>query len=165
MRPCSAALIALLSATPLTAQETSPKVAHDRIGLDSGTVVRFHWINGTEKAMLLAPFGPESSLVRYCRYPAPACGTSDLNPSRARSLSDLSRLEVRQGSQVGRGALIGAGVGALGGLLLILGYSLSDRVAPSTSEQVLTVGLTTAVWSGLGALIGASLDSWEPVSQ
>jgi hypothetical protein len=101
--------------------------------------------------------------ARYCGYPASSCGSA-LNPVRARSLSDLNRLDIRHGSQIARGALLGAAGGLAGGLLIILGYGLSDRIPPSAGEQVLIVGGVTLVWTGLGALIGASLDNWKEVS-
>ena len=163
MRCSTAALIAMLAATRLPAQDTPRQAGHDWTGLDSGMVVRLHWKDGTQKARLLAPFRPGSSEVRYCRYPSPVCGASTINPPQARSVADLTRLEVRRGSRTGRGALVGAGVGAVGGLLIILGHGLSDRPALSGSEQFLAVALTTAVWSGLGALVGASLDNWQAV--
>lgn len=155
-------LLTALLAAAHPARHGAAQARLDPVRLDSGTVVRLHWNDGTEKARLLAPLG-EDSLVRYCGYPASSCGSTSLNPVRARPLSQLSSLELRRSAHTGRGALIGAGVGAVGGLLILLGYSLSDRLAPSTGEQVLTVGFTTAVWSGLGALVGASLDNWEPV--
>lgn len=156
------ALLILLLAAAHPARAVAAQARLDPVRLDSGTVVRLHWNDGTEKARLLAPLGKDS-LVRFCGYPASSCGSTSLNPVRVRPLSELSSLELRRGAQTGRGALIGAGVGAAGGLLLLLSYSLSDRLAPSVSEQVLTVGFTTAVWSGLGALVGASLDNWEAV--
>jgi hypothetical protein len=85
MRYCTAMLLACLAAARLGAQEISPP---SRPALDSGTVVRLHWKDGTEKARLLSPLGPDSSLLRYCRYPSPVCGTSNLNPSQARSVRD-----------------------------------------------------------------------------
>ncbi|HZA97457.1 MAG TPA: hypothetical protein VE399_01680 [Gemmatimonadales bacterium] len=63
--------------------------------------------------------------MHYCRYPAPACG-SDLNPARARSLSDLNRLDIRQGSRAGRGALVGGAAGLAGSLLGAIGASLDN---------------------------------------
>jgi hypothetical protein len=163
MRCCTAAAIALLATTDLSAQQTSRQPGNDWTELDSGTVVRLHWKDGTEKARLLAPFGSDSSLVRYCRYPSPVCGTSTINPPKARPVGDLSLVEIRRGSRVGRGALVGAGVGAVGGLLIILGQGLSDQPAMSGSDQFLTVALTAAVWGGLGALVGSFLDNWQAV--
>jgi hypothetical protein len=161
MRAYSVTLLTCLTATSLSAQQIDT-ADFGRIHLDSGTVVRFHWQNGPEKARLLAPLVPGSSKAHYCGYPAPSCG-SDLNPARARSLSDLNRLDIRQGSRAGRGALVGGAAGLAGSLLLVLGESLSDRPVSDDVPRVVFVGTITAVWTGLGALIGASLDNWKAV--
>ena len=158
MRGWTALLLAVVGATSLLAQAPGPAAA-----LDSGTVVRLYWPAGNEKARLLAPFGRDSALVRYCRYPSPLCGDSALNPTRARPARDLVRIEVRQGSRTGRGALIGAGVGALGGLAVLLGRGLSDEPAWSTGRQVLTLAGAAGIWSLFGALIGSASDDWAPV--
>lgn len=57
-------------------------------------------------AMLLAPT-PDSSWVWYCRYPSLVCGPSNLNPSQARFVRDLTSLEIHRGSRAGLGALVG----------------------------------------------------------
>ena len=158
----SAVLLTSLMATSLAAQQIDTTFSSSRILLDSGTVVRFQWQTGSEKARLLAPLGPGSSEARYCRYPAPSC-SSDVNPPRARSLHDLKRLDVRHGSRAGRGALVGGAAGLAGSLLIILGESLSDRPAQDDIPRVFLVGTITLVWTGLGALIGASLDNWKAV--
>jgi hypothetical protein len=67
------------------------------------------------------------------------------------------------GARTGRGALIGAGIGTLGGLVVLLGQGLSDAPARSSSQQVLTIVTLGAVWSALGALVGSASDNWEPV--
>ncbi len=162
MRLHSAALLTCLAATSLPAQQIDTTFGSSRILLDSGTVVRFHWRNGPEKARLLAPLGRASPEARYCRYPAPSCG-SDMNPARVRSLSDLDRLDIRHGSRAGRGALVGGAAGLAGSLLLILGESLSDRPRADDIPRVVFVATLTGVWTGLGALIGLSLDNWKPV--
>jgi hypothetical protein len=160
MRAYSAALLTCLAATSLSAQQIDT-AGFNRIQLDSGAVVRFHWRNGSEKARLLAPISRGSSEARYCRYPAPSCG-SDVNPVRARPLSALNGLDIRRGSRAGRGALVGGAAGLAGGLLIILGESLSDRPADDVPPVVL-VAYLTGVWAGLGALIGLSLDNWKAV--
>jgi hypothetical protein len=162
MRCWTLAVFCLLATDGLVAQQ-SPQHRLERVQLDSGTIVRLHWNDGSEPARLLAPIGPDSSMVRYCRYPSPVCGGSTLNPLRARSVRDLTGLEVRRGSRAGHGALIGAGIGTVGGLLILLGQSLSDRPAISTGEQILTVVAIAVSWAGLGALVGAASDNWASV--
>jgi hypothetical protein len=157
MRRYTALLLGFFVATPLLAQE-----AREPLKLDSGTIVRLQWADGREKARLLAPFRWDSALVRYCRYPSPVCGESTLNPPRMRPVGDLRRVEVRRGSRTGRGALIGAGFGTLGGLLVLHTRGLSDAPALSRDEQILTLAVMAATWSALGALIGAASDNWAP---
>lgn len=158
MRRCTLILLSLLAALPLLAQD-----AHQPVSLDSGTVVRLFWIDGSEKARLLSPFSWDTPLLRFCRYPSPVCGDSPLNPTRVRPVEALTRLDVRHGSRTGRGALIGAGFGMLGGVFVINIRGLGDVPPLSTGQQILTVAGTTAVWSVIGALIGAASDNWQTV--
>jgi hypothetical protein len=158
MRCWMAVLLGFYPAMPLLAQE-----AAEPLSLDSGTVVRLHWADGSEKARLLAPLGWNSALVQYCRHPSPVCGESTLNPPRMRPVGDLARLDVRRGSRAGRGALIGAEFGTLGGLIALYTHGLSDAPRLSTDQQMLTVAVIAAAWSALGALIGAASDNWEPI--
>lgn len=153
-----ALLLGLLAAPSLGAQGVPGPVL-----LDSGTVVRLHWPGGHEKGRLLAAFGREAVAVRYCRYPSPVCGESTLNPPRTRAAQDLTRVEVRRGSRTRRGALIGAAVGALGGLVYLLGSGFGDGPALSTREQVLSVALLAGTWSGIGAFVGSMSDDWKAV--
>jgi hypothetical protein len=131
--------------------------------LDSSTVVRLHWPEGREKGRLLAPLRWDSDVVRYCRYPSFICGEATSNPPRVRAVSDLARLEVRRGNRMKQGALIGAGIGTLGGLAILVGQGLSDAPAQRTGQQVLTVAALAGLWSALGALVGAASDDWESV--
>jgi hypothetical protein len=158
MRRWTTVFLGLFAVTPLLAQQAPPPPR-----LDSGAVVRLHWPDGSERARLLAPLGRDSVLVRYCRYPSPVCGESTLNPPQTRPAGDLARLEVRRGARTGRGALIGAGFGTLGGLLVLYNQGLSDGPRLSTDQQILTVALIAATWSALGGLIGSASDHWETV--
>ena len=78
-------------------------------------------------------------------------------------MGDLTGIEVRRGSRSGRGALIGAGAGVLGGLVYLVASAYGDGPAQSTGEQVATVAVLAGVWSALGALIGSASDDWETV--
>ena len=158
MRRWTAVFLGFIVAMPLLAQEVRKP-----LNLDSGTVVRLHWTDRSEKARLLAPLGWDSALVRYCRYPSPVCGESTLNPPLRRPVGDLARLEVRRGSRTGRGALIGAGFGILGGLFVLRTQGLSDAPRLSGNQQIMMVAAIAATWGALGALIGAASDNWETV--
>jgi hypothetical protein len=157
----TAAFFCLLTAAPLAeAQQVAGPAT-----LDSGTVVRLHWAAGKQKATLLAPLGPKSPTVRYCIYPSNVCGESTLNPPVTRPVAELTRVDVRRGTAARRGALTGAAAGAAGGLLFLLGQALRDAPAMSTGQQVAEVAASASVWGGIGALIGAAGDNWEPVPQ
>jgi hypothetical protein len=80
-----------------------------------------------------------------------------------RAVGDLVRVEVRRGGRTKQGALIGAGIGTLGGLVVLIGHGLSDAPALGTRQQVLTVLAPAGLWSAIGALIGAASDHWETV--
>jgi hypothetical protein len=134
MRRWTTVFLGIFAAVPLLAQESQAP-------LDSGTVVRLHWAGGRETARLLAPLGWDSAPVRYCLHPSPVCGDSTLNPRRMRPVGDLVQLEVRRGPRIGRGALIGAGFGTLGGLLVLYTQGLSDAPRSSTDPQMLTVAV------------------------
>ena len=74
----------------------------------------------------------------------------------------LLQAKVRQGTQVGQGALIGGGIGFGVGLLCAAGSDGSDFAAPS-GGQCLASGVLSGV--AIGALIGALShnDAWAPV--
>jgi hypothetical protein len=157
MRLWMAALLGILAALPLHAQ----KAGHP-VRLDSGTVVRLRWLDGREKAVLLAPLDPDSAMVRYCRYPSPVCGESTINPPRARSIDQLAGVDVRRGSHTVRGALIGAGAGTIGTLAILwVARGLGDVPQRSSSQEAGALAVAAAVWGGIGALIGATSDKWR----
>jgi hypothetical protein len=74
----------------------------------------------------------------------------------------LLQAKVRQGTQVGRGAMIGGGIGFAVGLLCAAGSDESDFVAPS-GGQCLASGVLSG--AAIGAVIGAlsHKDAWAPV--
>jgi hypothetical protein len=74
----------------------------------------------------------------------------------------LLQTKVRQGTQVGQGALIGGGIGFAVGLLCAAGSDESNFAAPSAG-QCLASGVLSGV--AIGALIGAvsHKDAWAPV--
>jgi hypothetical protein len=159
MRRWTAALLGILAALPLHAQERGHPII-----LDSGTVVRLRWLDGREKAVLLAPLDADSAMVRYCRYPSPVCGGNTINPPRARFIAQLAGVDVRRGSHTVRGALIGAGAGAVGALVMMrLAGELGDGPNLSSGQQAGVLALMAGVWGGIGALIGAMSDKWQPV--
>jgi hypothetical protein len=146
------------NALPLRAQDSVVSRT-----LDSSTVVRLYLRSGgTEKGKLLAPFGPDSTTFRYCRYPAPPC-TIGGERYIERSAWDVTHLDLRSGTRLGWGAGIGASLGFVAGFQLIEFIEWGEERQLGTGESVRVVFLSTAVLGGLGALIGAGLDAWKPV--
>jgi len=140
--------------------------------LDSATIVRLRLSDGSRfTAQLLEPFGPESTSVVYAPPPHRDCGVPRAQCRLQIPASQLSTIEVRQGSDGWRGALIGAGVGATLGLLLGVTYeentcTLGVPGGCSRPSKGTVMGLTTflgaALGSGVGALFGLGSPRWGP---
>ena len=128
--------------------------------LDSRTVVRVHFANGGfGVGRLLAPFGPESSSLRYCSVLAPTdCG---LDQGTVVIPADVSRLEVQTGTRAVRGFVIGtAVVGVVAVPLVYLGGSFTQG---ETRGSLVTKGvlLSAIVGGGIGALVGHTKPTWS----
>lgn len=153
-------LLCALSAaasSPLQAQE--PVVTRT---LDSSAVVRLYLRDGgVEKGKLVTPFGPDSTVVRYCRYPAPPCRIGG-DRYAEHLVSEVTQLDVRSGTRVWWGAAIGASLGILAGFATIEFIEWGEERQLSTGEGIRVVFLSTALLGGLGTLIGAGLDAWRP---
>ena len=132
-----------------TAQEAS------RWGLDSGAVVRMHFIEGgIQVGRLAEPLESVDSAILYCPGRVETC-TEPVHVERP--LTDVVHLDVQRGTNAKRGALIGAGVG-----LGLVAWAVSSRGiggdGHSERKPVATAfGLATVV--GLPTLIGAILGS------
>ncbi|MGD8727631.1 MAG: hypothetical protein PVH40_08295 [Gemmatimonadales bacterium] len=143
--------------TPVVAQ-----VPLVRYGLGPGTVVRLHLESGQhERGKLLAPFAPDSTTFRYCLYPAPVCGP-DARYYRERLAAEIRALDLHQGTRAGVGALIGLPVGiAVGIILTEFAESAGERELSGGERTALLLG-NSAVFAGIGALIGGTMDRWRP---
>ena len=128
--------------------------------LDSGTVVRLQLRSGVrEKGKLLSPYGPDSSRLRYCHYPAPPCRVGD-ERYRDQPTSDVSKVEVRRGSAWLPGLAIGGVVGvAFGALVVAFAESVGESPV-STGEKARAIAGGTLVFGGLGALVGSAFERW-----
>jgi hypothetical protein len=156
MRWYGGVFILSLTITPALAQ--GAPVTHP---LDSGAVVRLTWRERpTRIGKLLAPLEPASDSVAYCRYPGPPCSSGSPSGVETRPTDELVSVEIPRGSRAGRGALIGAGVGA--GVLGLgrLAFADQDSPAPSTKMQVAGAITFVALSAGVGALIGRGLTRW-----
>jgi hypothetical protein len=79
-------------------------------------------------------------------------------------VAQVAEIRTPVGSRTGRGAAIGAGVGASLGLLLFIGASSEGGgFGPAGGEAALSVLGLSAVGAGVGALIGSAATRWESV--
>jgi hypothetical protein len=146
----------ILAATPAVAQGAPMTRA-----LDSGTVVRLRWREEPPKiGRLVARLEPSSELVIYCRYPGPPCRATSPSELNSRPTEDLVSVEVQRGSRAGRGALLGAGVGAAVLGLGRLVFADRDSPAPWTGQRVAGALTFVALSAGVGALIGRGSARW-----
>ena len=77
-------------------------------------------------------------------------------------LAEISRIEIRAGTQAGRGAR----VGAILGLALAAASCAADYGACSGDSPGDTVGaflLSTSLFAGAGALIGLTIPRWRVI--
>ncbi len=70
-----------------------------------------------------------------------------------------TRLEVQRGRSAGQGAIIGAGVGALG--LTVVWLAESQRLGISKGEALIGLPIGALGGSALGALVGSLFPKWR----
>jgi hypothetical protein len=137
--------------------------AQDRLvsqPLDSGALVRVHFDGDSHRRVrLLSPFAPASPHMAFCDYTRPLCPSS-ASPAESVSVAALRRVEIPRGTHAGRGALIGAVVGAA---TFYLGAGFAEYGCEcdryDTRLFVITGVLGGAV---VGALIGSMVKIWAP---
>lgn len=155
---CHLAAVLILVFTVRTLEAQDVPISHS---LDSGTVIRLTW--GKDHPVvgrLMAPLGPDSRAVVFCRYPGPPCGMGSGVRPQVRPAQDLVRVEVQRGSRAARGALWGAGIAIAVLGLGQLAVPRSDTEARWTAVRVAGAVTFVALSSGMGALIGRRSARW-----
>ena len=147
MKHQNALLIAALAAVTPISLAAQDSLVHATI--DSGTLVRVRLESGAlVRGRLVEPLTPSSTVIRFCRYPAPVCtNPSDTITIQRFPTSSLRSVEVKRGSHWAIGALVGGLIG--GGLMAVASGSQSDYVAVG----VVSIGV-------LGAVIGGGSPRW-----
>ncbi|HEU4700526.1 MAG TPA: hypothetical protein VFS40_15180 [Gemmatimonadales bacterium] len=136
--------------------------ASRRQPLDSGAVARLTWrADGRQEVRLVAPLGPVTDSVRFCRMPASGCGAGSVNPVQVRSTRDLAGVEVPRGSHLLAGAATGALVGVLFSAYIIAALN-ADDTHPSTGRKLVGIGFAFGVPTVIGAMIGSGGHGWAP---
>lgn len=150
--------VALCAFAPvgLAAQDTLAPVT-----IDSGKLVRMRTTNSVAIGRLTSPYQRTDAILHYCRYPGPPCvGIEDSAAVRTMSAATLLRLEVSQGSQWRRGALIGGVLGAVTGAYVAT--MIPCTKCSSKSEGVVLLGVFNGLlWGGIGAVVGSAFPRWS----
>lgn len=160
------AFACLLYASPLVSQALVSRT------LDSAAAVRVLLVGGgAVQGVLLAPLGPDATAIAFAPPPHRACGVPRALCRFELPAAEVRAVQVQRGAHTGRGALIGAGIGALAGLML--GFAVADYDTcvtvpgggcdgPSDVAIVsLTTVLGTALGAGVGAVFGLGSPRWE----
>ena len=148
-----AAVCLLIALIPRASTAQSPNPPP----LTAGTLIRFQSIHeGAVTGLLVHPLQRGDSTIAYCLYPRPECAGAKSADLRTVQLADVQRLEVSQGSETWKGALIG-GVAAAS-LLAIASVAWSGYSETEVRLDARRVaGLVSFV--GIGSVIGGWIGS------
>ncbi|HET7423821.1 MAG TPA: hypothetical protein VFJ92_09675, partial [Gemmatimonadales bacterium] len=110
----------------------------------------WHRLAGTGRA------SSDSTLV-YVRGPSASPSLTEV------SLREVRELQVARGSNAGKGAFIGGGIGLGLAIVAVLAASSDEWTTPSGGQAVAAMLLNTAAGAGIGALIGSASKHWQTV--
>lgn len=79
------------------------------------------------------------------------------------ALGDVRELQVARGSNAGKGAFIGGGIGLALGIAAVIVASTDDWTTPSAGQAVAGMLVNTAAGAGVGALVGSASTRWRTV--
>jgi len=79
------------------------------------------------------------------------------------SLRDVRELQVARGSNAGKGAFIGGGIGLALGIAAVIAASSDDWTTPNGGQAIVGMLMFTATGAGLGALAGSASTHWQTV--
>lgn len=79
------------------------------------------------------------------------------------SLGEVRELQVARGSNAGKGATIGGGIGLALGIAAVIAASSDDWTTPTGGQAIVGMLLFTATGAGIGALAGSASTHWHTV--
>jgi len=152
----STLLLAALS-TKLFAQDLAPEVVQR---ISAASRIRVTLLGGVQRTMYTPAVdsgGPEyAGLVLHG-----AQRQADLDPTVR--MTQVTRIQVPNGSHAGHGAAFGGAVG-LGLSILAIAIASSDPwISPTAGEAVGAMVGWTAIGAGVGAVIGSMSPRWTTV--
>jgi hypothetical protein len=160
-RPCieRVALAVALAAAGRPAAAQGPRMSQP---LAAGEVVRLLFTDGSVAAgRLLVPFAADSSTFVYCPYETVFCREGANQRRVVMPASQVRQVEVRRGSQVLKGLLIGAASSAaVAGALCLAAQSLSRDCNGHDFPKF--AALFVVPGAVIGGALGLSRPHWEP---
>lgn len=141
--------------------------------LDSAAPVRLHLQrDGVITGVLLAPLGPESSMIVFAPPVHRDCGLPRAVCRMALPVSDVRAVDVPHGSRAAQGAALGSLFGGVLGLALGAAASGHEPVCagvgpcgggPSDAAIIsFTTVIGLALGAGIGSLMGLGSPHWGP---
>jgi hypothetical protein len=162
MRPPAVLLLTtLLGLTPaaLLAQDSLVRTT-----IDSGTLIRMHPVAGpTIRGRLLQPLGPSSTVVQFCRYPAPPC-TAPIDSAALGQYptASLTQIDVQRGSHWAVGAAAGGVFGLFIGGAVAAAAAIGCGESGDCPSGAVVFGIPLALFGAMGAMIGSGSPKWGP---
>ncbi len=155
-------LVGALAATAASAQSQSLS-SRAVADINAATLVRVSLVRGPS-GMLLRPQADSMSL-RYGQSRMRSRGGSVVELAAPLAVADVLEIERPVGTNAGKGARIGAGIGAALSLLAVVVTASSNDYyyKPSAGQYVAAVGIWTLLGAGIGSLIGNGSKKWETV--
>ncbi len=153
MKPCIAVLALLM--VPLGSPAAQTVIGESTLP-ERGTRIRILQ-PGQRREAVLVEWRVDSALARI-----DATGEFVVIPPQM-----VAAIEVYDGmrNRAGKGARIGGGIGLGLGLLVVVSAASDEWTAPTAGEAIAAVALSTAVYAGVGAMIGAAVKQprWRPL--
>jgi hypothetical protein len=150
----------LLGGAPVLA--SAQELGSDVVGqINASSKARVRLIQGP-RATLYSPKADSTSLD-FKRGEFVNHAGSVVQLSQPLGVAQVEEIQVAQGTHAGKGAKIGAGVGAGFILLMLVVNKAIDGYPPTTGQAVGGVVAWSLIGSGIGALIGSASTRWKPV--
>jgi hypothetical protein len=152
-------LLILAGMPGLVAGQTLSSAVIQQINASSKAKVRL--VEGG-RGTLFSPTA-DSSSVGFERSEFLNRGGNTVNLASPFEVNQVREIQVKVGSHTGKGAKIGAGVGAALALIGVIALSGDPYLSPTTGEAATGVVVWTGIGAGVGALIGAASPRWKTV--
>ena len=152
-------LLALIAVPTLArGQSLSPRAIED---INRAALVHVRLTAGAQ-GTLVNPQADSTSL-RYGQSHVRNRGGSVVELAAPLPVTDVIEIQRPTGTNAGKGARIGAVIGASLALLAVIAASGDSWTSPSAGQSVAAIGVWTLLGAGVGSLIGNGSKRWETI--